>query len=382
MYTIYLTTRCNYKCAYCYEEFKGDSEFTESQLTKTIDYIFKTDRSNKISICFMGGEPLLKKDLISKVLDYIQEQYSDRLCVYYITTNASMLNDDTIGLLKKYNFNVRLSFDGTKYVHNLNRRSKNGIDYYDDIIENINKISKQNIVFSIRATVAKNTIQYIYENVKYFHSMGFEEISMIPDINMELNQQEKDEFERQIKLLRNYYLEELLGGRKFSIDLFDGHFLQFILQENNRFGMCNAGVGAFSIMPDGKIYPCGYVLNEEDFIIGDLKDGIDKEKATKLLYDRYERKDNKCSNCNIRFFCMGMKCGYLNYIKTGKINIPSDLTCFQEKILYKNVCAIFNTFLELSSDKLYLLKPIFEFADSRKMELSDYGKKVKEIICK
>lgn len=382
MYTIYLTTNCNFNCTYCYEEFKGNNEFTEYKFIETIDYIFKMDKSNKISICFMGGEPLLKKELISKGLEHIQKNYSDRLCVYYITTNASMLDDDIIVMLKKYNFRVRLSFDGTKKVHSLNRKSKNGVDYYKEILENIKKLKRQHVVFSIRATVAKNTIQYICDNVKYFQEMGIRDISMIPDITMELNEQEKNEFERQISMLRNYYLEELIGGRKFSIDLFDGHFLQFILQGNNRFEMCNAGVGAFSIMPDGKIYPCAYVLDEDDFMIGDLKDRVDKKKAIKLLHDRYEHKDNKCSECNIRFFCIGMKCGYLNYLKTGKINVPSNLTCFQEKTLYKNVSAIFEALLEMSADKLSFFKPVLEFADSRKIELNDYGKKIKEIVCK
>lgn len=382
MYTIYLTTHCNYKCAYCYEDFKSESEFTEYQLIKTIDYIFESDKSNKISICFMGGEPLLKKDLIRQALDYIHEHYRDRLCVYYITTNASLLDDDTIELFKCHHFHVRLSFDGTKFVHNLNRKSKNGMDYYDDIIKKINKLTRENFVFSVRATIAQNTIKYIYENVKYFHSMGINDISMIPDINMELNQQEKDEFARQIEMLRNYYIEELLAGRKFGIDLFDGHFLQFIIHGNNRFEMCNAGVGAFSIMSNGKIYPCGYVMNEENFEIGNLEEGVDTNKSIELLYERYERKDNKCSECNIRFFCMGMKCGYLNYLKTGKVNIPSDLTCFQEKTIYKNVIAIFDVFFKLDSKQLHFLKPVFEFADSRKMELSEYGKKIKEIVYK
>ena len=37
-----------------------------------------------------------------------------------------------------------------------------------------------------------------------------------------------------------------------------------------------------------------------------------------------------------------MKCGYMNYAKTGAVNIPSDTTCFSEKFIMRNVMKVLN----------------------------------------
>ena len=380
MYTIYLTTNCNFQCKYCYENFANREEISEEKLIETIDWIYQSDSSRKVSITFMGGEPLIKENLIKKAVEYIYDKYKERENVFFITTNASLLNSEIISFMEKYRFRVRVSLDGTEKTHNLNRYGKNGTTYYEIILDNIKKLLKSNCITSIRATIAKNTISNIFENVKFFTEIGIKDISMIPDINMSLLPKEKEIFEEQIALTRNFYLDKMKRGEKFGLDLFDGHYLHFLFAKNNRFEMCGAGTESFSIMPDGKIYPCGYVNDKEAFLLGEVGKGIDKNKGLNILYSIYEKEDS-CSGCEIRFFCLGMKCGYLNYIKTRRINIPSQLTCFQEKVLYENVKQIFDELLILGKERISFFAPLLEYAEQRKIGLSEYGEKIKRIIC-
>ncbi len=68
----------------------------------------------KVLIDFLGGEPLLKKDLIYQAVAYLKEHYPEREVKYYITTNCSLMDDQFIAFMKEKHFTVRLSFDGNK----------------------------------------------------------------------------------------------------------------------------------------------------------------------------------------------------------------------------------------------------------------------------
>ena len=62
--------------------------------------------------------------------------------------------------MKENHFTVRLSFDGNKETHDLNRVAKDGVSCYDKIFENIMKVKDSGLNFSVRMTF----IPYINHN--------------------------------------------------------------------------------------------------------------------------------------------------------------------------------------------------------------------------
>ena len=63
--TLHLTDNCNMDCSYCIRE-KCPKDMTEDVLIAACDLAFS--RGQRAGLCFFGGEPLLKKDLIYKAL--------------------------------------------------------------------------------------------------------------------------------------------------------------------------------------------------------------------------------------------------------------------------------------------------------------------------
>lgn len=385
MYTIYLTTRCNYRCSYCYEDYGHETDMSQNQIINVVDYIFKYDKNQKINIGFMGGEPLLKKDIIFLVVDYIKKKYPDRNIKYYMTSNASLITRDFVDFMKNNNFELRISLDGSRSTNNQNRYSKNKIDYYGEIFNHLKFMSETKLKYSIRMTVAKNAITDLYDNIKYLYETFSEPINLIFDINMIIDDTVEDLIRKEIKKIENYYVSKNLCSNKsgLTIDQFDGKFVNVLSNFENRFGMCSAGISSFNFMPDGKIYPCGFLTNNDKFSIGDINEPINTCISKRLAISLVEKEETKCNDCKIKFFCHGMKCGYKNYIRTSKINVPSDSTCKIEKIFYSSVMNILNCFLNDENTDNILgrkLKSIIKSIDYTGLQISDFGELIKNKV--
>lgn len=264
-FTLYMTTDCNFKCQYCYEDYHNHYQLNEKTLVDSLEFMMNYGDRGKVLIDFLGGEPLLKKDLIYKAVAYIKDNYPEREVKYYITTNCSMMDDRFIAFMKENHFTVRLSFDGNKETHDLNRVAKDGVSCYEKIFENIMKVKDSGLNFSVRMTVTENTIPYMFENICYLHEHGLDNICMIMDVYLKISDELKVEFEKQVGQILQYYLAEAAAGRVFTIDQFDGKMFNMLCNFGNCFGMCDAGIGNFKIFPNGQIYPCGFLTSNEKY---------------------------------------------------------------------------------------------------------------------
>ena len=100
-----VTRRCNLACSYC-NEFDNSSKGIDKEVLKQrIDQIFRLETEN---ISFLGGEPLLHKD-IAELVAYAREKFKRVM----ITTNGFPLR---IGLIKLLNAaelsDIEVSIDG------------------------------------------------------------------------------------------------------------------------------------------------------------------------------------------------------------------------------------------------------------------------------
>lgn len=201
-------------------------------------------------------------------------------------------------------------------------------------MENLKFIKKSGLKYTIRMTVANNTLDQIYDNVIYFQTLGFDKLSIVLDINMQFGKTEEDIFRKQMKKIASYYLNTVDDNPNLSIDLINGKMFGLLTESDKGFTMCGAGLTSFCIMPDGNIYPCAYVTNDEAFKIGNIKNGIDIELAQNLPRELFRKEFRDCLECTVKNMCHSMKCGYMNYIKSGFINVPAEIICRQEKLIY------------------------------------------------
>lgn len=138
-----VTQNCNLRCEYCvysgnYRTRSHDNKRMSFDLAqKGIDFLYQHSRdSTRIIIGFYGGEPLLEFDLIKKCVFYIEKLFYGKKVIFTITTNATLLKESVVEFLVEKNFNLIISLDGPKEIHDKSRRFSNSKkSSYEALIE-------------------------------------------------------------------------------------------------------------------------------------------------------------------------------------------------------------------------------------------------------
>ncbi|MCI9174751.1 MAG: radical SAM protein [Lachnospiraceae bacterium] len=144
-----LTQRCNLRCLYCvYSEEKNfgtrshsNKDMSYETAKKAIDFYMEhsVDCEEKV-IGFYGGEPLLKFDLIKKMIEYCNKTFRGNSIVYTITTNGTLLTDEIMDFLIRNHVYITISLDGPKAIHDKNRKLIDESGSYDIVIKNLEKL--------------------------------------------------------------------------------------------------------------------------------------------------------------------------------------------------------------------------------------------------
>ena len=126
-YYLALTSKCNLLCKYCYgkstEDYLTKEEEDKYDFTLPSEINFSIDelknfakKDDNFQITFYGGEPLLKIDLIKKIMDNIKAKS------FMIQTNGILLDKLDKNYVNQFK-TILISIDGTK-LHTNNRRGK------------------------------------------------------------------------------------------------------------------------------------------------------------------------------------------------------------------------------------------------------------------
>jgi sulfatase maturation enzyme AslB (radical SAM superfamily) len=111
-FSLIVTGECNFRCGYCYQE-KDNLSLDAAAARKALDFFFPLfDR--ECAIPFYGGEPLLRMDTIREAVQAVKakNRRQGKKIQYSISTNGSLLDDDTLAFFDRNRFTVLLSFDG------------------------------------------------------------------------------------------------------------------------------------------------------------------------------------------------------------------------------------------------------------------------------
>lgn len=173
-----ITNECNYRCLHCYN-CSGENNIVESELSDTEFINFFRDLGDIMihSICFCGGEPLLKKDLIVKCCKEIKKKNPTvNLSMvsngYYLTED--ILNELIEGGIK----HIQISLDGADENACFElRRNKLA---FNKAVQALRILSQSSISYNIAFCPTKFNINQIDDIYKICQELNINEIRIQP----------------------------------------------------------------------------------------------------------------------------------------------------------------------------------------------------------
>lgn len=316
--TLMLTQNCNLRCTYCYG---GDSGkfgiedggiMTKKVAFAAIDRLVGNDNTNgnRYQITLFGGEPLLNKSLMSAIFDYCNNlsKLHGVQFVYTMTTNGTLLDEDTIKLLINNNVSILLSLDGQKHIHDKRRIFRDEEGSFDTVMENIEKLKTNGLGFSVRATLKGDDFLEIDNIVNFFQKIGDRKayVSELSTYNDDLSDFYIDvaETHKMLELQKNQI--KITENRFLSGD--NPYYMPFI-NVLNKINMtysypisCGFMRGTTTVSIHGDYYPCHRFVGMSGFNFGNVFTGRDTEKYMKIC-EEIDKATLKCGRCFAKYIC-------------------------------------------------------------------------------
>jgi|GEM_PF-2178131 uncharacterized protein len=370
-----ITNNCNFKCSYCYDtgkyatdsNRKGSMEL--SVLYRTLDWLH--DINPNCSISFYGGEPLLEFEKIQRAIQYCKKR-NYTFNNFTITTNGSLLKDQILTFLVKNNFNLSISYDGNKEIHNKYRKQNNGNYTFDLVKKNIEsirshfpkyyktKVTLLSTVYSIKEYfLAGKEIERDFPGIYHRTSLvapkdersflngmiEMEELSKNTDYEFYKNiTKMKREFEDFTINLENYMNNQNFRLESSSPDFFKKiRYLKLIVNRNNNFnflrGTCNPIGKRPAVDVKGNLYPCEKML-ANNLIIGNYIEKYNHNKIKNIMLNYKQFRIKYCKECWAKNLCtLCMNTFLYNKNDDFKSNIGQ---CEIEKNYLKNCIGVYS----------------------------------------
>lgn len=340
-----ITHDCNLRCKYCFADegkYHGARKIMSLEVAKkAIDFVIAHSGPRKnIEIDLFGGEPLIALKEIKEIIKYAREQEKihNKVIRFTMTTNATLLNEETMEYMDKEMGNIVLSIDGRKEVNDKARTKVDGSGTYEAILPRIKEMVEKrdkSKSYYVRGTFTRDNIDF-YNDIKHLADLGFKEISVEPVVlpdEHEMSIRREDLpviFENYDKLYEDM-LERYEKGNEFkfyhfNIDLQGGPCVY------KRISGCGAGHEYIAVTPDGDIYPCHQFVGNTDFKIGTVfdKDENLNSKIGKGFKNAHIYNKPICRECWARFYCSG-GCQANNYNFNGDMHVPYEIGCEMQK---------------------------------------------------
>ena len=339
---LHIAHDCNLACRYCFAE-EGEYHSRRGLMSlevgkKALDFLVANSGNRvNLEVDFFGGEPLMNWQVVRELVEYGRslEEVHNKKFRFTLTTNGVLLDDDILDFANREMANIVLSIDGRKEVHDRMRPFRGGQGSYDLIVPKFRKVaeSRGQTRYYVRGTFTRNNLDFS-RDVLHLADLGFEQISVEPVVAGP-----EDDYairEEDLPVLKEEYdrlAAEMLKRRKegrgfqffhFMIDLEGGPCVA------KRLSGCGSGTEYLAVTPWGDLYPCHQFVGNEDFLMGNVEEGILRDDIRDEFKGCNVYAKEKCRTCFAKFYCSG-GCAANSYNFHGHINDAYDVGCELER---------------------------------------------------
>ncbi|WP_318502915.1 thioether cross-link-forming SCIFF peptide maturase [Bacillus sp. T3] len=336
---------CNLSCEYCFAsqgKYNGDRAIMSLEVgKKAIDYLLENSGHHRnLDIDFFGGEPLMAWNVVKEIVAYARSKEKEfkKNFRFTFTTNGMLLTDEVTEFLNKEMYNVVLSLDGRKEVHDSLRKTVNGKGSYDHIVPKFKEFIEKrgDKEYYVRGTYTHNNVDFT-NDIFHIADLGFDKLSMEPVIcdpkePYALTEADLPEIYNQYEILAKEMIKRGENGNGFTfyhymLDLSEGPCIQ------KRLTGCGSGTEYLAVTPWGELFPCHQFVGDQEFSMGNLWEGITKPEIQTQFKQNNCYSKPECQDCWAKLYCSG-GCPANALHATGSLNGTYDFSCdiFRKRI--------------------------------------------------
>ena len=346
---LHIAHDCNLACRYCFAE-EGEYHGRRAMMSfevgkKALDFLIANSGSRRnLEVDFFGGEPLMNWQMVKDLVAYgrQQEKLHDKHFRFTVTTNGVLLNDEIQEFINQEMDNVVLSLDGRREVNDHMRPFRNGKGSYDLIVPKFQKLadSRNQEKYYIRGTFTRENLDFS-EDILHFADLGFTQMSIEPVVGdasdpYAIREEDLPKIMEEYDKLARVMIQREKEGKGFQ-------FFHFMIDLDGgpcvakRLSGCGSGTEYLAVTPWGDLYPCHQFVGQEEFLMGNVEDGIIKPEIADDFRSCNVYSKEKCRDCFAKFYCSG-GCMANAYHFHGTIHDTYEIGC---KMQRKRVeCAI------------------------------------------
>jgi sulfatase maturation enzyme AslB (radical SAM superfamily) len=224
---------------------KGEKYLDSGLLKRSIDF-FLPHLARDAYINFTGGEPLLAFHLIKIAVAQIQEKHPFRkkYVRFALTTNGSLLDQDTLDFLSEHRFSVSLSYDGTAQDLNRGDESSHSV-----------KLALKALTSDPRIHLQTNSV-FTSETVHHLAGSAIHLVRLnVPEIIISFAQEPAwdrsslDQLQNELTRLRAFLVSHYLDTEEVPI-------LNFKKPTESGVFSCSGGINRMAVDAAGSVWGC------------------------------------------------------------------------------------------------------------------------------
>ena len=340
---LHIAHTCNLNCSYCFAsqgKYHGDRALMSFETGKrALDFLVENSGTRRnLEVDFFGGEPTMNFEVVKQLVEYGRsiEEANNKKFRFTLTTNGILLNDEILDFANKEMSNIVLSIDGRKEINDLMRPTRNNHgSSYDIIMPKFKKVaeSRNQMNYYVRGTFTHNNLDFS-EDVLHLADEGFEQISVEPVVaqptdSYAIREEDIPFLCEQYDILAKEIIKRKKAGKGFN-------FFHFMIDINGgpcvakRLSGCGSGCEYLAVTPWGDFYPCHQFVGQEEFLMGNVDEGITKPEIAEEFRGCSVYSKESCKTCFARFYCSG-GCMANSYKFHNTIHDTYEVSCEMER---------------------------------------------------
>jgi uncharacterized protein len=333
--SLFIEHQCNLRCSYCYTGEKFNQRMPRETMERAVALALSMP-SPELDVSFFGGEPLIHLDFVRECVEHAEAEVAKlpapRPRVRFIlNTNATLIDDAAIELLRSRRFTVFVSLDGPRDVHDRHRIDAGGRGSFDKTAAGIARLREAKIPFQIMLVFGADTAERLGDAVAEALRLGAEKIILSTNYRDHWDEPAYAALQRGLADAGRIWADAVRSGHVVPLEPLHTKILSHIKSGIPRASRCSLAGREITVAPSGRIYPCPQMVGEDrdpELVIGHVDSGIDPERVARLRAEK-EASLETCASCELVSRCHN-QCGCRHVALSGRLGVITETLCETE----------------------------------------------------